>query len=111
VTKMIKTATLQGAHVAQRLSERLGIQIDPTKTHTINLEKAIYVAKYKHHQHNTRMVDYVLTIKNTPVVMAIDIDNQRVYSVMTEGKKVDICFNKARGILKRLRKQPQMATA
>lgn len=109
---MIKTATIQGQHVSQRLAERLGINICSRREYKINLEKAVYVQKYKHHQHNTRMVDYVLTLGGTPCVMAVDIDNARVYSVMTEGKKVDICFNKARGLLKRFAaKQPQMATA
>jgi len=109
---MIKFATLQGQHVSQRLAERLGINICSRREYKISLEKAIYVQKYKHDRYNTRMVDYVLTLGGIPCVMAVDIDSGNAYSIMTEGKKVDICFNKARGLLKRFAaKQPQMATA
>lgn len=96
---MIDTATIQGNHVCKRMLQRLNIVLDDKKPYTLNLRNAVYVQRYKHKQYMTRMVDYVKLINGTPCVIAVDIDNACVYSVMTEGPKVDICFNKARGLL------------
>jgi len=108
---MITAAKFQGQHVGQRLQSRLGVKVDFNKTYTLSLSEAIYVQKYKHHIHNTTMVDYVLMIAKIPVVIAVDIATGLVYSVMTEGKKVEICFKKAAVILQKLKRNDALTLA
>tara|TARA_R110000744_G_scaffold21571_1_gene55694 strand:- start:356 stop:700 length:345 start_codon:yes stop_codon:yes gene_type:complete len=108
---MITSAKFSGEHVGQRLQNRLGVNIDPTKTYILNLENAIYVQKYKHYIHNTTMIDYVVMLAKIPVVIAVDIATGMVYSVMTEGKKVDICFKKAAVILQKLKRNDALTLA
>ena len=98
---MIGSVKIANTHAITRFEERLGVIISNKNGVNITLsnKNSVRVQEYFHYDTNNRCADYVLYFRGNMIVLAVDEDNKQAISVMTSGKKVDICLEKARKIL------------